>query len=78
MVTNTHSRQKRRLNHSCLVFFFIDCPFFSQLYKMNVLTPPLHRGMMEIERSAFKKVISTFVIKVPTKSVGIFMKTFDQ
>ncbi|KAI8066018.1 guanine(37)-N1-methyltransferase [Thamnidium elegans] len=45
---------------------------------MNVLTPPLQRGMKELERSVFKKVVSTLVIKVPTKKVGVFMKTFDK
>ncbi|KAI9363679.1 Met-10+ like-protein-domain-containing protein [Pilaira anomala] len=45
---------------------------------MNVLTPPLRRGMKELDRTAFKQVVSTLVIKVPTKSVGVFMKTFDK
>lgn len=45
---------------------------------MNVISPPLQRGMMELERSAFKKVVGTMVIKVPSKNVGIFMKTFKE
>ncbi|GAA5808026.1 hypothetical protein MFLAVUS_001408 [Mucor flavus] len=45
---------------------------------MNVLTPPLQRGMKELERSAFKTVVGTLVIKVPTKKVGVFMKAFDK
>jgi hypothetical protein len=45
---------------------------------MNVISPPLHRGMLELERSAFKKVVSTMVIKVPSKNVGVFMKAFKE
>lgn len=44
---------------------------------MKVIAPPLHRGMLELERSAFKKVVSPLVVKVPSKNVGAFMKTFS-
>lgn len=44
---------------------------------MNVIAPPLHRGMLELERSAFKKVIQPLAIKVPTKKVGTVMKSMS-
>ncbi|KAL7323560.1 tRNA(m(1)G37)methyltransferase [Mucor circinelloides] len=44
---------------------------------MNAIAPPLHRGMKELERSAFKKVIKTLAIKVPTKQVGLAKKSFQ-
>ncbi|KAK4513946.1 WD domain protein [Mucor velutinosus] len=44
---------------------------------MNAIAPPLHRGMKELERSAFKKVVKTLAIKVPTKQVGLAKKSFQ-
>jgi hypothetical protein len=61
---------------------------FSLLYKinffikenstMNAIAPPLHRGMLELERSAFKKVIQPLAIKVPSKKVGLVMKSMSK
>ncbi|KAI9470672.1 MAG: Met-10+ like-protein-domain-containing protein, partial [Benjaminiella poitrasii] len=45
---------------------------------MNTIAPPLHRGMVELERSAFKKIVETLAIKVPAKKVGIAMKIFSK
>lgn len=45
---------------------------------MNIITPPLHRGMIELERSVFKKVINTLAIKVPVKQVGLAKKSFAE
>ncbi|RCH77496.1 hypothetical protein CU098_001049, partial [Rhizopus stolonifer] len=47
-------------------------------HNMSSIAPPLHRGMLELERSAFRKVVSTLAIKVPTTNVGVVMKSFSK
>ncbi|KAI8379909.1 hypothetical protein EDC96DRAFT_434360 [Choanephora cucurbitarum] len=44
---------------------------------MKVISPPLHRGMVELKRSAFKKLVPVLAIKVPSKNVGVVMKSFS-
>lgn len=51
--------------------------YYNQII-MNIITPPLHRGMIELERSVFKKVINTLAIKVPVKQVGLAKKSFAE
>jgi len=55
-------------------FFFFSNTFFFILLQMNAIAPPLHRGMKELERSAFKKVIKTLAIK----QVGLAKKSFQE
>ncbi|KAI7905055.1 guanine(37)-N1-methyltransferase [Cokeromyces recurvatus] len=45
---------------------------------MATIAPPLHRGMVKLERSAFNKVVEMLAIKVPTKKVGVVMKDFSK
>ncbi|KAI8642980.1 Met-10+ like-protein-domain-containing protein [Parasitella parasitica] len=43
-----------------------------------MITAPVHRGMVELERSAFRKVIKTLAVKVPVKQVGLAKKSFAE
>ncbi|CEP19727.1 hypothetical protein [Parasitella parasitica] len=43
-----------------------------------MIAPPVHRGMVELERSAFRKVINTLAVKVPVKQVGLAKKSFAE
>lgn len=45
---------------------------------MSALSPPLHRGMKELERSAFKKAVSTLALQVPSKKVGLVTKAISK
>ncbi|KAI8969335.1 Met-10+ like-protein-domain-containing protein [Mycotypha africana] len=44
---------------------------------MNSISPPLRRGMKQLERSAFQKIVTTWAIQVPIKKVGVVVKNFS-
>ncbi|KAG1461890.1 hypothetical protein G6F55_003305 [Rhizopus delemar] len=45
---------------------------------MSILTPPLNKGMVKLNRDAFKLVVPTKAVKVPTNKVGLFTKTLSK
>lgn len=51
---------------------------FLTLGNMSTFAPPVHRGMLVLNREAFKKSFETLGVRMPAKKVGAAMKILSK